>query len=124
MQETKKCNRCGVEVAEDLSNCPLCGKFVGDENKKVQKSKFSYPDYSFKEIVQKNRWTKIVRALCILAAVICLTVNLLFKTTPYWFPYALVGIWTFYVIFIAPFTGDMAKFVKNINKLAFLSSFV
>lgn len=124
MQDTKKCTRCGVFVAEDLSNCPLCGKFVGDENKSVEKTKYSYPDYSFKGIVQKNRWVKIVRAFCGLAAFICLVVNLLFKTTPYWFPYALIGIFTFYIIFISPFKGDMARFVKNIKWTSiFISAF-
>ena len=115
MQEIKKCNRCGVFVAEDLSNCPLCGKFVGDEDKKTEKTKYSYPDYSFKEIVQKNRWVKIVRTLCGLVAFICLIVNLIFTTTPCSFPYALMGIFTFYIIFISPFKGDMARFVKNIK---------
>ena len=100
MQETKICQSCGVTVAEDLSNCPLCGKFVGDEQTKVQKTKYSYPDYAFKEIVQKNRWVKIVRSFCILASVICLLVNLIFTTSPYWFPYAIAGISVFYIIYL------------------------
>ncbi len=122
MQETKKCTACGVFVSDDLSNCPLCGKFVGDENIKTQKTKYSYPDYAFKEIVQKNRWVKIIRAFCLLAVAICLMVNLIFPTSPYWFPYAIAGIIVFYVIFISPFKENTARFVKNIKWTSVLLS--
>ena len=39
------CRRCGVEVDENLGNCPLCGAFVSETPKE---SIYEYPQVNFK----------------------------------------------------------------------------
>lgn len=115
MPEIKRCPSCNVEVSSDLNNCPLCGKFVGDESRQAEKNKYSYPDYAYKEIIKKKTWISIMRVICTLASLLCLAQNLIFKTSPYWFPYALAAIFVFYVVFISPFNSNTNRYIKNIK---------
>ena len=50
MAQYRKCCNCNVEVSSDLSNCPLCGKYILNDSKKeiVEQNKYSFPIYEMK----------------------------------------------------------------------------
>ncbi len=105
-----RCKACNVEVSSDLANCPLCGKYVLNGNDKAKPNKFSYPVYNYSNIY-KEKTLKIVRNIVIVACLICLFVNLIFGTRPYWFPYAVVSLFCIFMMFVHPFRkgGNLLK---------------
>ena len=62
MEQYRRCNNCNVDISSDLSNCPLCGKYVLNESKKEQpqQNKYSFPIYSMNEIY-RAKWVNIIR---------------------------------------------------------------
>lgn len=104
MAEFKKCERCNVDVSRDVSNCPLCGKYLLDDKmgERPETNKYSFPLYSMKDIY-RTKWVNIIRILCWLAGIISIIINLIWKTTPYFFPYVITALFVFMTVFIAPF---------------------
>lgn len=97
----RRCNDCGVDVSSDLVNCPLCGKYLLEKGETVEKNNYSFPVYNF-ESIHKEKVLKLVRNMLLLAAAICVFVNLIFWTKPLWFPYALVGTFCIYMVSVHP----------------------
>ncbi|MBQ7453269.1 MAG: hypothetical protein IJS68_03275 [Clostridia bacterium] len=95
------CSECNVSVAQDLSNCPLCGKYLLKKGEDTREDKFSYPIYNY-SFVQRERVLKAFRLLAVLAIFLCVFINLIFITTPLWFPYAVVPIFCIYMAFVHP----------------------
>jgi|GEM_PF-4837127 len=114
------CKSCGVSVSEDLSNCPLCGKYLLGEAAQVKATKFSYPQYNFSSI-QREKALKIIKNLMIYAGIICILVNLIFITEPLWFPLTVVPLFCLYMIFIHPFRHG-GNLIKNMPSAAFFAS--
>lgn len=96
------CKSCGVSVSEDLSNCPLCGKYLLKEGEKTKQTKYSFPQYNYISIA-KEKALKIVKNIIFYAIIICVVVNLIFITNPFWFPLAIVPLFCLYMMFIHPF---------------------
>lgn len=97
------CDSCKVNVSEGLRFCPLCGKFVGENEKieaKVTKHSFPSVDMSYIYIV---KWVKIVKSVFVLIAILSVLINLFFKTKVFWFPYVLVGLLAIWRMFFYPF---------------------
>ena len=84
MAEFRKCAKCNIEVSSDLSNCPLCGKYLLNEknNEKVAENKYSFPVYSLNQIYRTN-WVNLIGLIFLLAGIISIIVNLIWRTTPY-----------------------------------------
>jgi len=122
MTQYRKCVKCKVDVSGDLSNCPLCGKYLLNEEKdeKSEKNKYSFPIYSMNEIY-RAKWVNIIRILFWLIGGICLLVNLIFKTTPYFFPYVITALVMIMRVFIAPFSKK-ESYTKNITTASIVIS--
>ena len=116
------CKSCGVKVSEDLANCPLCGKYLLKENEKVALTKFSYPKYNF-SAVQREKAVKILKNITFYAIIICVLVNLIFATRPFWFPLAIVPLFCLYMIFVHPFKHG-GNLLKNLPVGAAYASFM
>lgn len=98
-----RCNNCNVKVSEDLRYCPLCGKFVAsDKNAEPKETNSSFPrvDQRFRVV---ERWLKLVKSLLWLVGIIVVAINLFFSTSPYWFPYVLIGLFALWRILFYPF---------------------
>ncbi len=122
MEIYRKCSSCNVDVSSDLSHCPLCGKYLLDDRKNEQTSvnKYSFPRVSMKE-VQRAKWINIIRILFWLAAIITTAINLLWETTPYYFPYVIAALFVVMQVFIIPFSQKQ-RYVKKITWSAILVS--
>ena len=103
MNKKHYCSSCGVKVGAGLRFCPLCGKFVAESSDASPIESFeSFPkvDQSYTQV---ERWIKLIRAILALCGVVATTINLFFKTDPYWFPYVLIGIFVVWRILFYPF---------------------
>jgi len=122
MAHYRKCSHCNVDVSSDLSNCPLCGKYVlnDEKNEEIEKNKYSFPIYSFNEIY-RAKWVNIIRTLFWIAGAICLIINLIFKTKPYYFPYVITALVMISAVFVTPFSKKQS-YVKNITKSSVIIS--
>lgn len=114
MELFRKCNNCQVEVSKDLSNCPLCGKYLLKNNEKIEENKYSFPVYSMSNIY-RAKWVNIIRTLFWIAGIISVIVNLIFKTTPYFFPYVITALIMLMTVFIQPLAkkGNYLKSITN-----------
>lgn len=122
MEQYRRCNNCNVDISSDLSNCPLCGKYVLNESKKEQpqQNKYSFPIYSMNEIY-RAKWVNIIRLFFWLIGGVCLIINLIWKTTPYFFPYVITALVMIMVAFISPFSKKESYF-KNITRVSIIIS--
>ena len=103
MSKNHFCSSCGVKVGAGLRYCPLCGKYVAENNDVMPVETIeSFPkiDQSYTQV---ERWLKLIRSIFILCAIVVTAINLFFKTEPYWFPYALIGIFVLWRILFFPF---------------------
>ena len=117
MVQDRICKNCGVEVSDDLCNCPLCGKYMGEFN--YTKNKNSYPIYDLKNI-NTARWYNIIRAIFWTIGILCVIVNLVFKTSPYWFPYAIAGFVMIFHVFIETVKNNVKSYIKNLSIMSVL----
>jgi len=118
MDQDRICKSCGVEVSEDLSNCPLCGKHIM-QGKKEEKNKNSFPVYNLKSLEQA-KWYDIIRGLFWVIAIICVVVNVIFKTEPYWFPYVLTALVMIFNAFISPIKENVSSYIKSLMIMSVL----
>ena len=114
MAQDRFCSSCGVSLSSDLSNCPLCGKHCKKGNKKTENNPQSYPHYDFK-YVNSIKWYNKIRGCFWAVAFICVIVNLIFPTKPYWFPYVLAGLVMIFHVFIEPIKVSVKSYIKNLN---------
>lgn len=121
MEQDRICKNCGVEVSEDLGNCPLCGKHVGVNSYKCQTNKKSAPIYDLKA-VHTARWYNIIRAIFWVAGILSVIVNLKYKTGIYWFPYAVAGLIMIFHVFIEPIKVNVSCYIKNLTIMSVLLS--
>lgn len=117
MEQDRICKNCHVEVSSDLCNCPLCGKYLGDNEYK--KNNRSYPIYNLK-FVQTAKWYNIIRAIFWIAGIICIIANLVFETSPYWFPYAIAGLVMIFHVFIEPVKTNVSSYIKSLSIMSVL----
>lgn len=103
MIKSNHCTNCELEVAEDLAYCPLCGRhmFKGDipESKETPNS---FPQYDFLYIYRR-KWLKQLGLCLIFVGLLCIGINLMYKTDPFWFPYALIFLYALWKIVFMPF---------------------
>ena len=114
------CKSCGVSVSEDLSNCPLCGKYILKDDEKTKLTKSSFPQYNYVSIAKEKAF-KIVRNIVFYAIIICVLVNLVFITKPFWFPLAIMPLFCLYMIFIHPFRHGGSFLAKLPSGVAYAS---
>ena len=116
MEMYRKCDKCNVQVSSDLANCPLCGKYLLNDSKheKVIENKYSFPKYEMKEII-RAKWVNIIRILFWLVGSICVLINLIWKTTPYYFPYVVTALVMIMSVFVVPFSKKR-NYLKTITK--------
>lgn len=94
---TNKCPRCDVEVDHNLTNCPLCGAFVEnnenefDANEYENNINYGYPKVR-QNFVIKKLLLKVVLYFCIISIGICMLVNYLTSPTKQLD-------WSFHIIF-------------------------
>ena len=110
------CKFCNVEVSKDNTNCPLCGRFVGDEQ---LESKFGeYPtDYPICDAKKaKSQYAvKLIVVFALLGLVFCAAINLLFYPQNLWFLYVAVGIlMLYYLVFLPIYNHE--SFVRQLFK--------
>jgi len=117
MEQDRICKNCNVEVSSDLCNCPLCGKYMGDNEYK--KNRRSYPVYNLK-FVHTARWYNIIRVVFWTVGVISTMLNLVFKTSPYWFPYTIAALIMVFHVFISPVKNNVASYIKNLSIMSVL----
>lgn len=118
MEQDRICSSCGVEVSEDLSNCPLCGKHINNK-KKCEINKNSYPIYNMKNIEQL-KWYDIIKGFFWIIAIISVVVNIMFKTQPYWFPYVLTALVMIFNAFISPIKENVSSYIKSLIVMSIL----
>ncbi len=121
MEENRYCSSCKVHVSSDLSNCPLCGKYVLSSGEKIKENKNTYPLYSFKNF-QNIKWYNITRGMFWITAIICLIVNLIFPTKPYWYPYVLALLIMVFHVFIEPLKVKVSQYIKELTIMSIVVS--
>jgi len=119
MQQDRYCENCKVHVSSDLTNCPLCGKHIIKNGETALENKRTYPRYSFRTF-QHMKWYNILRGMFWITAIICVVVNLCFKTTPYWFPYVLAALVMIFRVFIEPIKLSVKAYIKELCILGIL----
>lgn len=103
MHKPNYCTNCKVDVSADLKYCPLCGKFVlENENQEVLEGENSYPMYDL-SYIYRAKWLKLVKYSLILVSLIAVGVNLLFDINCLWFPYVLIGMFAIWKAVFYPF---------------------
>lgn len=102
--QNKYCEACHVEVAADLTNCPLCGKYLGSQIP-TQNTPTTFPIYSASKI-KRGKWIQFVRNCFILVAALCVLINVIFRDTIFWCLYPVVGLLCIYFIFVRPFKNQ------------------
>ncbi len=103
MHNQNYCTNCKVDVSADLKYCPLCGKFVlEDEKQEVFEGANSYPLYDL-SYIYRAKWLKLVKYSFILVCLIAIAVNLLFGAKCLWFPYVLIGFFAIWKTVFYPF---------------------
>ena len=103
MIKSNHCANCNLEVAEDLAYCPLCGKHMFKGNTPESKeTPNSYPRYDFLYIYRR-KWLKQLGLCLLFAGILCIGINLMYKTEPFWFPYALIFLYALWKIVFMPF---------------------
>lgn len=125
MLDNKKrvCSACKVEVAKDLSFCPLCGKYLLlEDGDKIEKTDAIYPDYDY-TYINRGKWVKLIRNLFLDIAIICLLINILWKTEPYWFPYVFVCLFCVYWTVFEPFKRRN-NYLRYLVRISIFSSFL
>lgn len=80
------CRRCGVEVDENLGNCPLCGAFVSDN---TQDSIYEYPKIDFK--TKRQLFLKISLFITIFTVALVVAINVAVNHTVSWSLHVLFG---------------------------------
>ncbi len=120
MQQDRKCSACNAFVSSDLSNCPLCGKYIAD-GKDCHENNKSYPVYNFKHI-DSIKWHTAIRISFWLIALICTIVNIAFKTEPYWFAYVLAALVLIFHVFIEPIKASLKNYLKNLTIVSVIVS--
>lgn len=121
MEQDRRCSSCNVEVSSDLSNCPLCGKHITDDGQKPVANHKSYPIYDLK-FVDTTKWYNVIRVLFWIAGIICVIVNLIFKTQPFWCPYVLAALVMVFHVFIEPIKVTVSSYIKNLTIMSILVS--
>lgn len=121
MQENRYCPNCKVSVSSDLSNCPLCGKYVLKTGEQTQENPKSFPVYSFKNF-QNIKWYNIIRGMFWITAIICLLINLIFPTKPYWFAYVWALLIMIFHVFIVPLKERASEYIKELIIMSVLVS--
>ncbi|MEG1581679.1 MAG: DUF6320 domain-containing protein [Clostridia bacterium] len=117
--EDNFCSSCSVNVSSDLSNCPLCGKYVlGDKPIKLCDS--SFPLYNTRK-PKIDMWVKVVRNFFIIIAMISAFVNVVFPNNLFWSGYVLVSSWCLFEIFFKPFYSG-GNYLKSFSRIAFFAS--
>lgn len=103
MSKKHYCSSCCVKVGAGLRYCPLCGKFVADNNEAIPvETMESFPRVN-ETYTQMEKWLKLIRSILFLSAIVVTAINLFFKTDPYWFPYVLIGLYSLWRILFYPF---------------------
>ena len=115
MVQDRRCVNCGVEIAKDLSNCPLCGKHIGPR----EEIKKSFPIYSLKTF-QCARWFNIIRVVFWIVGFCSIIANLVFTTKPFWFPYVLAALVMVFHVFIEPIKNNVSSYIKNLSIMSVL----
>lgn len=121
MEENRFCSSCSVSVSSDLSNCPLCGKHVLKDQETIVENKKSYPIYNSKNF-QNIKWYNIIRGMFWVTALICLIVNLIFPTKPFWFPYVMALLIMVFHVVIEPLKVKVSDYIKELIIMSILVS--
>ncbi len=121
MEQDRRCNSCNVEVSSDLSNCPLCGKHVMADGQKPVANNKSYPIYTPK-YVDTTKWYNVIRVLFWIAGIICIIINLIFKTKPFWCLYVIAALIMVFHVFIEPIKVTVSSYIKNLTIMSILVS--
>lgn len=81
----KYCKKCGVDVAENLENCPLCGAYLTSDGDKKETSQVDPHDYPTLAVKRSRKiFFKICVFLSLLAVVVCAVVNISVSGTITW----------------------------------------
>ena len=71
------CDKCNVEIADNISHCPLCGRNILQENEKIDKESFvSFPDNKI-WIDKRNNLMNLLFWAVIIGTIISIVVNLI-----------------------------------------------
>lgn len=71
------CNNCNIDIADDKSNCILCGKST---NKTVEHKNLYYPQYG--PVVDKREpLVSIIQKVSLVGLIICIIINLCLEGT-------------------------------------------
>lgn len=121
MEKDRFCSSCSVSVSSDLSNCPLCGRHILSGDQKVVENKKTLPICSLKSS-QTLKWYNITRGMFWITAIICLIVNLIFPTKPFWFPYVLALLIVVFHVIIEPLKVKVSEYIKELIIMSILVS--
>lgn len=95
----RHCDKCDVDIADEINNCPLCGRDISNEN--TEQSFLCYPDNK----VWKNRRNTIINILfwtSIIGMIISIFVELLIFHKVHYNWYVITGVALFILCFIMP----------------------
>lgn len=83
----RHCKHCNVTVAGTRSRCPLCGGDLSGEAEAADRYPVIPDSFSY-----SKRIMQILSASALVAAIICVTVNVLVPTETFWALFAVLGI--------------------------------
>lgn len=121
MQDNSRyCTSCKTKVSKDLSFCPLCGKYLLEENEKIETNGATFPNYDY-TYIRRGRWIKTVRNTFVTLALIVLLINLMFSPKVLYFPYVWTSLVYVFFVCIEPFKNKTI-YLKFLVRVALLTS--
>ena len=91
----KHCEKCNIDVESNLSNCPLCGAYIGGSTSLNDKNNNAYRE-DIRTMRSRRILLKIAGFVSILASIVCLIVDMSVNGKLIWSMHlvtAIVGAW-------------------------------
>ena len=101
-----RCRRCGVEVDDNLGNCPLCGAFVSE---KTENTIYEYPQVNFK--TKRRLFFNISMFITVFVIALVVAINLAVNRTVSWSIHVIFG---FVLLWLAVGRSTIKRF--NVRK--------
>lgn len=98
------CVKCGVKLADSETRCPLCGTVVYHPELPHPEAEPPYPPFQGREYVPNpSSWRLVVTLGALLAAILCIVVNITTAGHVTWGGFAAGGIGLGYLLLLLPF---------------------
>lgn len=97
-----KCENCHIEINNITNNCPLCGKYIGENS---ESSEYAYPKIKGNPLKERGKWYKWLLFSTIIYTLFMFGLNLITPHRYYWSIIPIASVWMLWILFGVPFTN-------------------